>query len=267
MYRYTPLTAEHPVLWTPPSQEKLAKKAIQLRIAPPTPLHEDQLNMHLSVLGLTRVSDADIRATIINELFDIYEKDGKTVDVAEADANFLDSVWTKSAVYQEMCSDWAVSDRQRRIDIAAGVPEEKIPYVPMPDALISARDNARHKTLIREITDRSVKVRMTVAESQQIGQKSNDLMVKMHVLPAADNFEFEDGRNDLGILSDNDIARIKQAMTVPDYEDLIKTIDSLYSFGKEEEGNSDSQSGKESDQNGSAGPSDDSENSSGNSTS
>lgn len=266
MYRYTPLTADSPELWTPPSQEKLAKKAIQLRIAPPTPLHEDQLNMHLSVLGLTQISDSDIRATIINELFNIYEAEGKDAAKAEADANFLDSIWTRSSVYQEMCQDWALRDRQRRIDIASGIPEEKLPYEEMPAALVSARDSARHLTLIREITGKSINVRMMVAEKQNAAKNANDLMVKMHVLPEAQNFSFEDGRNDLGILSDDDISRLKQSMEVGDWDALIGKIDSLYSFSKEEEGNSGLPLEDGSNQNGSQEPSADSENSSGNST-
>jgi hypothetical protein len=264
MYQYTPLTAEHPVLWSPPSQEQLGKKAIQLRIAPPTPLHEDQLNMHLAVLGLTQVTDSDIRATIISELFTIYENEDRPDDEAEADANLLDAVWQKSQIYQELVSDWAMRDRQRRIDLAAGTPEEKLPYEPMPEALSSARESARHKILIREISNKSVLVRKLTAEKSMAGSYANALMIKMHVLPVADNFEFQDGRNDLGILSDNDVSRLKQQMSLADFDNLVNYVDGLYSFSKDEEGNSSLPSESGSDQIGSIEPNEDLGNSGGN---
>lgn len=258
-FKYTPLTSDNPVLFTPPSEEQLAGKAKVFKVVPPTPLHEDQLTSHLAVLGHTRVTEDDIRAAMINACFEIWDDEAE----AEEIANFLESVWQRNAMYNQLLNDWLEKDRERRLDIAAGAPH--MPPEPMPEALVKARDKARHVTLIRQIQQNSVNVRLLAVQQNNTAQTSNDLMVRMHVLPEAKNFEFKHGRNELGILHEEDVSRMRQAMTSDDYTSLLLFIDGLYSFSKEEEGNLNSPSESDLDLISSAEPSEESGSKSGSS--
>jgi hypothetical protein len=257
-YNYVPLTSDHPVLFTPPGMDE---KKFQLKIAPPTPRHEDQLNSHIAVLGLTRVGEDELRAIMISELFNMFPE-----EEAEKKANFLDSCWIRMQVEGERWQAWARRDEEARIDEASGAPRQ--PREAAPEPLLSAREKADARLLLNDIRQFSVKLRMKVAEQSDYGNKSNALMVRMHVLPEAKGFTFEDGRDDMGVLTENDVARLKNAIGATAFDSIVAKIDSLYSFGEKtaDAGNSDSPSGKDSDPTGSTEASTGSVSSTGNST-
>lgn len=238
-YVYVPLTSDTPVLFTPPGMDE---NEFQLKIVPPTPRHEDQLSSHIAVLGLVKVGEDELRAIMISELFEMFPE-----EEADQKANFLDSCWTRMQIEAERWQAWQRRDEEARIDEANGAP--KLAREPLPEPLISARDKANAKLLLKDIRDFSIRLRMKVAEQSEYGQKANRLMVRMHVLPDAKGFEFLDGRDAMGVLSDNDVLRLRDQIGADAFDAVVAKIDSLYSFSDDskEAGNSDSQSGSESD--------------------
>jgi hypothetical protein len=250
-------------------KERLGPPPVFL-ISIPTSVERDQINSRLIQLGLTNVTQDQIRATMIDELFERdWGKGSKEANEAHAEelANFLDAVWMRQEAHDAAVERFQAQETERVLDEVAGAPPRARAEV--PPKIITVRENARMRLLIDEMMSSSQRLRDLAAANMDFSRRNAMLLARMHVGPEIQNLPFDpplvfDAKTQA--LTEESVMRLREKVPDTAWNELVQYIDGLYRLDGYEEGNSASPSGKPSGQNGSTGPNGESEANGGSST-
>jgi len=234
----------------------------------PTTIEREQINSRLITLGLRQVTNEQMRATMIEELFHRdWEKGSPEANEAYAEelANFLDSAWLRQETYDAAVARWQEQEVERLMDESEGAPSR--PAGEMPVKLISVRETARMNLLIDDMMNESLKLRKLAAESNDFARQNSLLLVRAQILGGT-NVDVPLERDPLtNALPLDQVIALRETMDDASWGDLVSTIDRMYAVDGYEEKNSDSPLEKPSGPSGSPAPIASTENSDGSSTS
>lgn len=259
-----PLTADNFDEFTPPSL-KGAPNEYRFAISIPTPSERDRFGSRMFGLGLQPITQEQIRATLIDEVFKLHGENGE--DKAEEIASFLDAFWQQEEVDEAAMAAWQEQERERVLDEANGAPAR--PAMAMPHRLNSVRSRSRAILLVNEYYQKSRRLAALSERQINFGLENDLMMARIHIqrcVPKVETAPVLKLETDGEKLTEESIDRIRSAIGQRAWNELVRHIDGLYSLEKEEEGNFDSPPGKQSDQTGSPEPSGASEGNSGSST-
>jgi len=246
-------------------------KPITFLIQTPTPIERDQINSRLVMMGLTQVTQQQIRATMIEELF--AHDWGKGDDAAneayaEEVANFLDGVWLRQETHDAAIERWQEQEIQRVMDEADGAPSRE--RAALPPKIITVRENARQQNIIDEMMLSRPRLRELASRNLDFSRRNAILLVRMHVVGARQAGSAIEGiaRDPVtNALPEETANRLRDLIgDVAAWNDLVGYIDRLYSLDESERKNFDSPLEKPSPIDGFPAPSGGQENSAGNST-
>lgn len=242
--------------FTPPAIAKRDPKPV-FWIKTPTPHDRDTLSPTLYRLGLREVTQEITRATLINELYEIFHE-----EQAEEKAVLLDTFWQVSALDEQAFATWHEAEQQRLLDVEYGAPDTG--PIPMPTAITSPRQKAQARLLVDEVTNQSERMLKLLERKMNFGREQGIMLVRLG-LHEVDDLE---GIGDLmrsadGLVSPQQVDLIRERLPDSAWLQLIERIDQGYTLGGEEVGNFGSPLAKHSDQTGSDAPSGASESSDG----
>lgn len=207
----------------------------------PTTVEREQINSRLITLGLRQVTNEQMRATMIEELFHHdWEKGSPEANEAHAEelANFLDSAWLRQETYDAAVARWQEQEVERLLDEGDGAPAR--PPAEMPIKLISVRETARMNLLVDEMMNASPRLRKLAADSQDFARQNSLLLVRAHIL-AATNVKASLERDPvINALPLGQALALREEMDDRSWADLVGTIDRMYVVDGHEEKNSDS---------------------------
>jgi hypothetical protein len=266
-----PLSAKRLDHFIPPSTEgKPNEIAFALRIA--TPSERDMIGTKMFRMGVVTVDDSLIRATMIDELYNMdWGKGDDAANEAYADeiAGRLESYWVRGQSEEQALFGWSEREVQRIADEQAeGVKREP---EPMPTGFIKPRERAEMKLLSDRIARESSRIRDLMAQRLDYAKTNDRLLCRIHIVKIAAPAELADGLPELkfdadGTLSEESLDEIRERIGPEGYRELVLRIDGQYRLAEEERKNSDLPPGKQSPPNGSTEPSGDSASSDGSST-
>jgi hypothetical protein len=247
----------------------------EFQIRTPTPLERDQLSSRLLELGLTNVSQEQIRASMIEALYEIdwaaegddivadEERLGFNEGRAEEHATFLDGIWQREDVQVTAYAKWREQETERVLDRLDGAPEREA--TPMPTRIVSVRDEARARLLADRLLE-TPRMRRLVAKQIDFGRRNAMLIARINLLgvisPVLSPFAPDPVSN---LVAESDVERMRGELAAAygaklagqAWVELVDRIDTLYRLDEFETGNFDSPLEKPSDPTGSTGPSGD----------
>jgi len=258
---YIPVTAAVPTDFTPPSI-KDTEHDMRFVVSIPTPSERERLGARLYAYGVVQVSQELMRATTIDELYNLFPE-----EEAEDKANFLDTYWQRQIIDEENMTLWTDKERQRILDEMEGAPARAA--YEMPIKLNRIRDDAKATMLVDEAFNRSERLRTLGARQINYAREAGRMQMRMHIKGCFPNAKGApvpaiDIEGDLLTVASLDA--IRDAIGEAAWKELIDHIQSLYDLDREEVGNSDSLPGKPPEATGSPEPSGDSASSDGPST-
>lgn len=263
--QYIPLSALS-VTYTPPALEKPdGKDEPEFTLRQPTEGEAERLGFELYRLGFSPISQETVRATMIDEIYNLYTKDvDGSPDETEADtkASILEEVWQHEAAYQAQVQLWTEQERQRLADKKVGVPVEdaaEFPTNPCP-----VRTRARSQLLIDDIIAKSQRMRNLTVEQNGYQFVQARWILRIYItgwkgLKVKPEFE-----NDA--LTDACLDALINEIGATARRQLSAHIEDLFDLAEEERKNSDLPAESGPPENGSPEPSDASASSGGNST-
>lgn len=242
-------------------------------IAVPTSVERDQINSRLISLGLTQVTQEQIRATMIEELFhQDWSLPGEEITSevnqrrAEDNATFLDSIWMRQQVQDEAERRWREQEIERVLDEHNGAPSTK--PAATPPKIIGIREQARMQLLVERMMSHSQRLRDLAASNMDFGRRNAILLVRMHLV-GVENIEttipLERGKHTRALTEDAVLA-LREKIDDRSWNELVSYIDRLYVVTEAEAKNSDSQPEKRLLPSGSTEPSEPQASNGGNST-
>lgn len=270
MKQYIPLSALRRT-FTPPSLEADKPKVSPVLILrEPTETETDVLGMELFRRNVAPVSQETIRATMIDEIYNLYAVpvEGGGVDESAADekASLLEEVWQHEGAFQAAVQLWQDQEIQRRRDKAAGV------AVPEPDDFpvnaCPVRTKAKSQLLIDDVTQRSIRIRDLIVQQNSYEYAQRRMMSRLYILdwknlgPKPEYVEGEEGE----CLTEASLDRLWKEIGPVARREVEQEIERSFDLGEEERKNSDSPVGSGREASGSPQPSDDSANNDGSST-
>lgn len=228
----------------------------------PTSIERDMINSRLIRLGLTNVSQQNMRATMIEELFSMdWGKGSAEANEVHAEelANFLDGCWQRQEVHDSAIAQWEEQERERIMDEAFGAPPRE--RAPLPPKIITVRENARMQLLVDRVMAESEKMRELSAKAADFNRLNSILLFRIHVLGVRRGEEALPIAWDhrLDVMTDGCAAGIRQLLDDVTWSDLIAHINNMYLLNGYEEKNSDSPLEKLPDQTGLPEPNGDTE--------
>jgi hypothetical protein len=233
----------------------------------PSSFDRENLNSRLLDLGITTVTKEQVRASIIESLFEIdWSKEGapgatspdfKSDDYAEEMAQFLDGIWQREEIQLSAFNEWRKQESERLLDIMHGAPA--VPALPTPPRVISVRDESR-ATLLLDRVSQTPRMRVITKRQLEFSSRNAVLLIRMHVRGVAGIEGLElipEPRQDA--LPDEQVTALREAIdtrygsrvATNAWNELVEHIDQLYRLDEFEEGNSASPLVKPSDQTGS----------------
>lgn len=209
----------------------------------PTSIERDQINSRLIRLGLSNVSQQHMRATMIEELFEMdWGKGSKEANEAEAEdiANFLDGCWQRQEVHDEAIGKWEEQERERIMDEAYGAPARE--RAPLPPKIISVRELARMHLLVDRVMSESQRMRDLTAKATDFNRANSVLLFRIHVKAVRRGNESLPIEWDqaLDVMTEQSFAEIREAIDDPTWNDVVAHINNMYILNGYEEKNSDS---------------------------
>lgn len=264
-----PLSAKRLDYFTPPSiKGKPNEICFGLRIA--TPSERDRIGTKLYEMGIRTVDESLVRATMIDELYNMDWGKGDANEVyAEELAGKLESFWVRAEAEQQAIAAWSEREIERMRDQEAeGVEKEA---EPMPSGFIKPRERAEMHILCDRIAGESQRVRELMGKRLDFGKRNDQILCRIHVVgidvpsDSAVSLPMLEYDPD-GLLSEESLDDIRELIGSAAYRELVLRIDQQYNLSEEERKNSDSLLVKPSPLNGSTEPSGDSASSDGKST-
>ncbi len=232
----------------------------------PTETEREQLNSRLISLGLNQITQEQIRATMIEELFEHdWGKGDQNEAHAEELANFLDGVWQRQEAHDAAIDRWREQELERVLDEVDGAPKRE--RGELPPKLITVRENARTTLLIDTMMRTSQKLRDMAARAADFSRQHAIMLVRVHVIGATQGVTVKLERDPRSkALPEDQVLALREEMDEASWLDLVARIDSMYRVTKDEEKNSDLPLEKQSPPNGSIEPSGDTSGNGGSST-
>ncbi len=136
-----------------------ADSQIEFLVKPLTTAEFDALGFELFRFNIAPVTQDSFRATMIDELFEIYgDADG------EAKADLLDGFWQSEDIFNQQLAEWQVQDGQRMFDEAHGAAKRNPD--PLPTYTMPVRQRARAQLLAEELRIKSRRMRDLTIEMQ-----------------------------------------------------------------------------------------------------
>lgn len=235
----------------------------------PTSLERDQINVRLVSLGLTTVTEEQLRASMIETLYEIdwqRELADEEIDsVAYADdmAAFMDGYWQQETIQSNAFAAWRDQEEERLFDVYNGVLPREAEEPPV--RLISVRDEAKMRLLVDRLMEEP-RMRRILGKRLDFARRNAVIIVRIN-LRGVEGFgegtlqfeKFED------VLTEDSVNALREAIVqtygkaVGDkaWIELVSFIDGLYGLDEFETGNSDSPLEKPLDPTGSIVPSGD----------
>lgn len=242
----------------------------------PTSLERDQINVRLVSLGLTAVSDEQIRASMIETLYEIdwqRELNSEAVSseaYADEQAAFMDGFWQVENIQQQAFARWRDEETERLLDAMEGAPLSEVG--PKPARMISIRDEAKMQLLVARLMEEP-RMRRILGKRLDHSRRNAVIIVRINLcgVDGLAKAELQRERFD-DVLTDDSVNALREALVeiygkaVGDqaWVELVGYIDGLYSVNEFERGNSDSPLEKPLDPTGSIVPNGDISNSAGN---
>lgn len=247
-------TANRLIPFTPAALEKRdPKPVIWLKV--PTPDDRDNLTATLYRMGLREITNEVFRATLIDELYNVFPE-----DQADEYATLLDTYWQTSALDAEAFTSWHEQEVQRLIDEAAGAKD--LVKQPQPIPVTSPRTAARARLLVEEVQDKSKRLQDLIIRRVDHARLQALCTVRLGVA-RIDGLSVAVTKDANGNLTEDSAHRIRAAVPDLAWRQLVAKIESGYDLEEEERKNSDSPPESGSDQIGSQEPSAASESSDG----
>ncbi len=235
-------TARAAIVGTPP----------RFHIRIPTALERQKLNVRLLGMGLTAVSDEQIRASMIETLYEVdwaREHDADTGDrqsynelYADESAALLDSFWQRAEIQGAAYQRWRDQETERLLDALEGAPVE--PAEPAPVRLISIREEAKVKLLTERLME-APRMRKLIARRIDFARANAVLLARIN-LAGVEGLVTEiapDPRDDavpeaaINQLREELDHRYGKAIAEEAWLELIGHIDRLYTLEDFEVGN------------------------------
>lgn len=207
----------------------------------PTSIERDQINSRLIRLGLSNVSQQHMRATMIEELFEMdWGKGSKEANEAEAEdiANFLDGCWQRQEVHDNAIGAWEEQERERIMDEAYGAPARE--RAPLPPKIITVRELARMHLLVDRVMSESQRMRDLTAKATDFNRANSVLLFRIHVKAVRRGSESLPIEWDqaLDVMTEQSFAQIREALDDVTWNDVVTHINNLYVLNGYEEKNS-----------------------------
>jgi hypothetical protein len=179
-----------PLPFTPLTTNKLVVPGpFTVQITPVTMDDTDQLGYELFRHNIYPVSQETWRATMIDEIFSIYDE-----AEAEETANLLDEFWQGEDTFQGELEQWLLQEQQRRFDIAHGA--KGLEQAPMPQRVVAMRRRHRAQLRANDILAASPKMRDLSIEMQTFSARSRSGIARMLIAGwsgASTEYEFVGG--------------------------------------------------------------------------
>lgn len=243
MNQHIPTTAA-PLPFTPKCLG--AECAVVILVKPMTQAEFDRLGFELFRHNIAPVSTDTFRATMIDELFALYDE-----ATAERHASLLDQFWQVEDAYALAFDEWRIAERDRVWDQARGAPPRD--PAPMPAKMMQPRDRARANLLAEEVRKQSRRMRDLTIETQTYEPRQRDGLARL-VIEGWSGVSTVFDKTD-GIVSETAFEALKAELGKEAIAELSVFIMSLGAVDEEERGNSDLLPGNEPDQTGSPIPS------------
>lgn len=242
--------------------ETMRQKAAEMRarypkpmtffLTVPTSVEREQINSRLITLGLNQVTQEEIRATMIEEL---YAQDWTppgaeplepSQNEAHADslADFLDSVWLRQEAHDAAITQWQEQEVERVIDEMEGAPARERAEPPVK--IITVREGSRLQLLVNDMMARSERLRALAARQQDFARQNSMMLVRMHVA-GVEGFTPTvplERHPRLRALSAEAVDALREQIDDATWHELVTHIDSCYKVDGGERKNSDSPLGK-----------------------
>lgn len=247
-------------------------------IKTPTSLERDQLNVRLVSMGLTSVSDEQLRASLIETLYEVNWQqefeDPELNEEAYADekAALLDGYWQKEIIQANAFAEWRMQETERLLDQVNGGPVTDAET--MPVRLITVREEAQVKLLVDRLMEEP-RMRRILGKRIDFSRRNANIMVRLHLIDiegwdhsTLNRDRFNDALSEEAVcyLRESIVAVYGKAVGDQAWLELVGFIDGIYALEDFERGNSDSPLAKPLDPTGSTGPSGDIATRDGNST-
>jgi hypothetical protein len=230
--------------FTPPSLEAEKPKVSPVIILrEPTETESDVLGMELFRRNVAPVSQETIRATMVDEIYNLYSKpiEGGGLDESAADekAGLLEEVWQHEGAYQAHVQLWQEQEIQRRKDKAAGaeVPEaEEFPVNACP-----MRTKAKSQLLIDDVTARSQRIRDLIVQQNSYEIVQRRMMSRLYIIdwknlgPKPEYVEGEEGE----CLTEASLDRLWKELGPLGRREVEHEIERSFDLNEEERKNSD----------------------------
>jgi len=215
-------------------------------IAVPTTVEREQISSRLVSMGLTQVTQEQIRATMIEELYNVdwrpegHEGEWDPLEneaVAEDKANFLDGCWLRQTAHDNAIDQWNEQEIERITDEAEGAPPR--PRAELPPKIITVRESARMELTVADMMMRSQKLRNLAAANMDFSRRNAMLLLRIHVM--AVNFEtgvpIERDRFTRAI-SLEAVNALREKVDDTSWDELVTFVNRLYILDGGEEKNS-----------------------------
>lgn len=234
-------------------------------LAQPSASDREKLNMRLMQLGLTTISQEQIRASMIEAIFEVDWGKGDENDSHRDElANFLDGIWQREMIQMQAFDAWREQEAERILDELNGAPPRQAEM--QPPRVISVRDEAKAVLLTQTLTD-TPRMRDIIARRLDYDRANAVLAVRLQLRGIAGESILSpvcvDARTDAvpeaQVLSmQQELEDMYGARRANDaWLELVARVNSLFALDGFERGNSDSPRGKQSDPTGSDAPSGD----------
>lgn len=216
-------------------------KPMKFFLKVPTSIEREQINGRFLQLGLTRVTQEVMRATMIEELFEQdWGKGSPEANEAEAEsiANFLDGFWQREEAHNAAIARWQEQEVERVLDEAEGAPMRA--REELPPKIITVRENAKMQLLIGRMSKQSERMRGLMAEADDFARRNAMILVRAHVV-GAENVAIELAQDPRTMaLPESQVEALRELMDDASWLDLVSRIDSMYKLDGYEEKNFDS---------------------------
>lgn len=226
MNQYFPVTAA-PLPFTPKILGP--DTAVVFLVKPLTQADMDRLGFELFRFNIVPVTTDTFRATMIDEIFEIYgEVEG------EEKAALMDEFWQSEDLFSNQLADWDIAERDRLWDESRGAP--KRPAAPVPQRTMPVRRRAKAQLFAEEVKSRSRRMRDLTIEMQSYEPRQREGITRL-VLEGWSGVKTPFAKPD-GIVSEEAYEALKAEIGKPALAELHEFIMSLGSVDEDERGNS-----------------------------
>jgi len=243
-------------------------------LAVPTNVEREQINARLISLGLQQITQEQIRATMIEELYlqDWSEPGQPPLNPSENEsaaddrANFLDGCWLRQQAHDAAIEMWQQQEVERLIDEMEGAPRREREEI--PPKIISVREQARMQRLIDHMMTHSQRLRDLAAANVDFNRQNAVILVRMHLIGVqgfTPPMPIERNAHTRA-LNEDVVLALRDVVDDASWNEVVGFIDRMYQVDGSEEKNFDSLPEKLPLHNGSTGASESPASSDGNST-